>query len=897
MEVGQITQTVEVRGVAPILQTEATQTGGLISGEDASSLPLAGRNFTSLTLLMPGSVTPSGTSGRPYTNGNREQSKTFLLDGVDINETIDNGIAFNPNVDAIAEISVATGNAAAEFGNANGSVVNMSLKSGTNKFHGNAFDYCATTNSTPMASSATVRAAQESPCGAIFSAAHSADRSAKIGSSSSWITKAAACRAVEHDRQPGSRGRRGPETFPSFPSRSGTHSLGGPAPLRTGPACFPGNIIPQNRIVNPAALELFANPALYPLPNTTGTGTVGLTNNYVTSTKSYSSRDQADAKIDARLTSKDNISARYTIVNNARARPRSPCRLRLRSISSLYTESAVLNWVRTISPSMVNEVRRASRVRTPAARPSTWRECWGMDGNAKLGIAGGQPDRGHELHQPGRRHLRQWAAAPTTATPRMKISQYGDNLTFHHGRHNFKMGGQVLRYDQNRFYGGNNGVLGFFTYNGTLHRRLLRRLPAEPTLQSKGRGSLAGTLGPPPVARRHSSSRTTSKCAPQPHAQPGPALGVRRSPIVRGGRPPVEHRPQHRRAAPAGKNGNSRALYNPYYKQFEPRVGIAWTPGSFNNKLVVRGGLRHHQLSWKGPAPICGCRSIRRSSSNPTSTTSQRRRATSGMGFTDVVPPGNTLAGQVRVTGIPICGPPSSNSGTSPWSISSCPRFRSLRPMWAEGHAPGRSPGVQPAAARRGPVATWAPLRAAPARIQGAAAGHQHQRHGFQRDHELQLAAGQRPQALQPRPRVSGLLHLQQDAHRQPAATTATAASSGEGAYWQNAYDRRGDYGPAFFNATHVFTSGGHYDLAGRQGPRPGRPLEPRDRLVPGGWGTDYIFHAHSGFPVTLQATGTAGGQNARSALRPNRYSPDSLMQTRASITGSGRRTPFVRPE
>ena len=45
---------------------------------------------TALTLLMPGSVTPSGTSGRPYTNGNREQSNNFLLDGVDINETIDN---------------------------------------------------------------------------------------------------------------------------------------------------------------------------------------------------------------------------------------------------------------------------------------------------------------------------------------------------------------------------------------------------------------------------------------------------------------------------------------------------------------------------------------------------------------------------------------------------------------------------------------------------------------------------------------------------------------------------------------------------------------------------------------------------------------------------------------
>src|ERR1051326_739956 len=103
MQVGLANQTVEVTGVAPILQTEATQTGGVITGAVASSLPVSGRNFTALTLLMPGSVTPSGTSGRPYTNGNREQTNTFLLDGVDINETIDNGIAFNPNVDARSE--------------------------------------------------------------------------------------------------------------------------------------------------------------------------------------------------------------------------------------------------------------------------------------------------------------------------------------------------------------------------------------------------------------------------------------------------------------------------------------------------------------------------------------------------------------------------------------------------------------------------------------------------------------------------------------------------------------------------------------------------------------------------------------------------------------------------
>jgi hypothetical protein len=96
--------------------------------------------------------------------------------------------------------------------------------------------------------------------------------------------------------------------------------------------------------------------------------------------------------------------------------------------------------------------------------------------------------------------------------------------------------------------------------------------------------------------------------------------------------------------------------------------------------------------------------------------------------------------------------------------------------------------------------------------------------------------------------------------------------AAGEAAYWQNAYNRRGDYGPAFFNATHVFTTGGHYDLPVGKGRSFGAGW---NRLVDaflGGWGTDYIFHAHSGFPITLQATGTAGGQNARSALRPNRY-------------------------
>src|SRR5262249_60087137 len=91
---------------------------------------------------------------------------------------------------------------------------------------------------------------------------------------------------------------------------------GQPCTTANRAGCFAGNMIPANRIVNPVALKLFSDPNLYPLPNIKGTGTIGITSNYVTSTRSHTSRDQADAKIDARLSDKDNISARYTIVHN-----------------------------------------------------------------------------------------------------------------------------------------------------------------------------------------------------------------------------------------------------------------------------------------------------------------------------------------------------------------------------------------------------------------------------------------------------------------------------------------------------------------------------------------------------------------------------------------------------
>ena len=79
--------------------------------------------------------------GRPYINGNREQSNNFLLDGVDNNQASDNLLGFTPSPDAIGEFNLITQNASAEFGNYNGGIVNAIIKSGTNSYHGDVFEF------------------------------------------------------------------------------------------------------------------------------------------------------------------------------------------------------------------------------------------------------------------------------------------------------------------------------------------------------------------------------------------------------------------------------------------------------------------------------------------------------------------------------------------------------------------------------------------------------------------------------------------------------------------------------------------------------------------------------------------------------------------------------------
>jgi Carboxypeptidase regulatory-like domain len=149
--IGSLADHVDATAQTFLLQTAATDVSFVISSREASRLPANGQNFMWLTLLVPGVVSPNLAfwangqrttgGGRPYVNGNRKEANNFQLDGLDANQTTDNLVAYQPSLDAIQQVQIVTNTAAAEVGNYQGAIVDVTLKSGTNQAHGSAFDF------------------------------------------------------------------------------------------------------------------------------------------------------------------------------------------------------------------------------------------------------------------------------------------------------------------------------------------------------------------------------------------------------------------------------------------------------------------------------------------------------------------------------------------------------------------------------------------------------------------------------------------------------------------------------------------------------------------------------------------------------------------------------------
>jgi hypothetical protein len=885
MQVGGVAETVTVSGEAALLQTETTQVGTVISAETIVNTPLISRNPIALTLLAPGVTTPNPSGfnngqrttggGRPYVNGNREESNNFLLDGVDNNQTSDNLTSYQPNLDAIAEFKMITNNASAEFGNFQGGIVNVVIKSGTNQFHGNVFEYFRNDklNANNWARNWTVGQNFRSPIrwnqfggtlgGPIFKdklfffADYQGLRRATPPSVSATIVMPAEFRNGDFSRL----------LDPKYSGVAGGIQLYNPFSVDAAGnrAPFVNNQIPTS-LFSPVITKLFADNSLYPLPSLTNQA-LATDTNYFYSSSSYLKSDQGDFKLDWKASSKDDFSARYS--NGRQDTPGvNSAPFLYNSFNIAPFQNGVINWTRTINPHVVNE----ARVGVNNLMLNNGGEDKGLgDIATKLGIANAGA---------GLLSLQGFAFMTGLGNANIGTQQlfatttyhYADNLTLIHGRHMMKMGANILRQQMNVFYAGNNGRSGYISFGG----RFTAANAVNPTGKLIGEADfvlgLPGELGKGLSTGTWGHRKTIYGFYFQDDWRATDSLtlnlGLRweyHTPLVE-----VKDRQSNfgmftGQLLLAGQNGNSRALYDPFKKDFQPRVGFAYTPNILSKKMVVRGAYTISSFM-EGTGT-----NLRMPLNPPFNSEFQTLYNTPS----DILPKTNLSQGLSGLNAkdpyiganIRLWDPHVRPSNVQQWNLFlefQLPKDNVLSTGYVGQHGthlvvamPYFQKQLVNGKVLPSPYLSGNPeLTSKITQISGTDTG-----------------ASQSYNALQTTLRKRFSMGLEYTvAYTWQKGMSDSIGYYGEGgqaggqsAYMQNLYDRRAEWGPTYFDIKHNFVASFVYEMPMGRKKKFGTNWHPVLDGVLGGWQVGGIFTAHTGFPLTIKDSQDRSGTIARS--------------------------------
>lgn len=357
LEVASVAESVKVVSQAAVIQTEDGSIGQVIKGAVAVELPLAGRRYTELALLVPGTAPTSQTletrgPGWFVSNGNYQTQNNFVLDGFDNNQGTTNAQALStqvvqPSPDAIGEFKVQTNSFSAEFGRSAGAVVNVSLKSGSNRVAGSLFYYNrnkALTNRSWLAelNNLPKEDLQWHQGGGTLGGPLRRDKLFLFGSyegfkrtfSNSFVT-----------------------TVPTLDQKNGIFGAAVTDPLTGLP--FADNAIPKSRW-DPLGAKLLA---LYPDPNQPGRAAAGgrIIENYAVQRAGNELTNKTDLRTDYALSSNDRLMVRYSFLQQAVNRdaifPGLADGVGNQGEQFNRNNSVGLSWTRVIGGRMVNEAR------------------------------------------------------------------------------------------------------------------------------------------------------------------------------------------------------------------------------------------------------------------------------------------------------------------------------------------------------------------------------------------------------------------------------------------------------------------------------------------------------------------------------------------------------------
>jgi hypothetical protein len=460
LKVGVVTQTVEVTGAPPLLQTETSALGTIETEKRIVELPLNGRNFFKLAYLGPGANEgATGTSAgagstdnnRPGTalsvNGLRIFDNNFLFDGLDNNEFGNGTVVIQPPPDSIQEFRVEENSMNAEFGRG-GAMVNVVLRSGTNKLHGSAWEFLRNDKLDARNYFATTRTPfQRNQYGGQLGGPIVKDKMFIFGS----IQRSDIRQELPFiSTVPTQLMRSGnfSELLPTIkianPFAPGTFFANNTIPCSGGPGCI--NNVGQG-IVN-----------LYPLPNIPGAGVI---NNFTFNGKYKFDETAFETRFDYNITSNDRFFAHYAIATPNATNPSNFPNVTggpgsgTSSTLDNRVQSLAGDWSHIFNPGLLNDLRAGYIRFKDATLPLDFGTNFAE--NNIPGVPGGIPNANHggnssgltKINISGATDLGDSLWVPETIVE--NVYQLADTLSWTRGKHSLKFGADFRRQQRNFF--------------------------------------------------------------------------------------------------------------------------------------------------------------------------------------------------------------------------------------------------------------------------------------------------------------------------------------------------------------------------------------------------------------------------------------------------------------
>ncbi len=444
LEIGAVTDSTTVEASAPLLNGESSSVGGVVENRTIVSMPLIDRRAAQLTKLN-GFVVQQGSGANFSIAGGKGNNQAWLIDGGNV-QNVTLGVptlSFDPPVEALQEFNVAISNYAAELGRTGGGVIQMTTKSGTNQFHGSAYEYFRN---------------DKLDARNFFAASKPPYRYNLFGGSLGGpIRKDKTHFFFNYEGLRRTNGGTVIEGLPTVAETKGDFSENPTVirdPAAAGRPPFPGNIIPASRL-DPVGAKI---AAFYPAPNIPNRPSGN--SNYRVNTAEPNPSDNYVGRIDHVFSDKDRMYARALIgssnILDQHIWPTNGVDPVERFQYNTY-QNISGTYFRNLAPTTINEFRFTYDRRT--FHNLTGGAHTGLNG--QIGLAGVNPDDFPRLTLTGYTGFTVNANVDRLQGP-IRDNQYIDNLTHIAGNHRLKFGGE-FRYASNldTNHATPGGLLGF----------------------------------------------------------------------------------------------------------------------------------------------------------------------------------------------------------------------------------------------------------------------------------------------------------------------------------------------------------------------------------------------------------------------------------------------------